>query len=119
MGPPPEDYTACHGKTAGSVAELISPRGDKISGICREDANGKLVLRPDHAPGGGQNGHPGPPPEAYAACTGKTPGSPAQFTDRNGETVSGVCESRGERLVLRPDRPPMGLDAGQINSQQH
>lgn len=47
----------------------------------------------------------GPPPEAYAACKNKKEGDRAQFTDRNGVTLTGTCQSDGSRLVLRPDRP--------------
>ena len=48
----------------------------------------------------------GPPPEAFAACKGKTEGATAQFTGRNGEIVAGICRVADGRLVLRPDRPP-------------
>ncbi len=46
----------------------------------------------------------GPPPEAYTACEGKSPGDVAQFISPRGETVTGTCELEGDRLVLRPDR---------------
>lgn len=46
----------------------------------------------------------GPPPEAYAACIGKTVGATATFVDPRGETISGTCQQEGERMVLRPDR---------------
>ena len=49
-------------------------------------------------------GRPGPPPEAYSACEGKSQGDEAEFTGRNGETVSGVCEFEGDSLVLKPLR---------------
>lgn len=45
----------------------------------------------------------GPPPEAYQACEGKSPGSPAQFVDPAGETVKGICEEEDGKLVLRAD----------------
>ena len=47
----------------------------------------------------------GPPPEAFAACVGKSAGATAQFTNRRGEVVTGTCEERDGKLVLRPDRP--------------
>ncbi len=106
-GPPPEAYKACEGKTAGSRSEFVSPRGDTIAGVCQHDGNGRIVLRPDHPPGGQVNGHRGPPPEAYLACQGKTVGNVAQFAGPNGETIQGTCETDGESLVLRPYHPPV------------
>jgi len=51
---------------------------------------------------------PGPPPEAYTACEGRCAGDTAGFVGPRGETITGVCEQDGDRLVLRPDRsgPP-------------
>ncbi len=45
-GPPPEAYKACEGKSVGSSAQLVDPRGETVNGTCEEE-NGKLVLRPD------------------------------------------------------------------------
>lgn len=45
-GPPAEAYKACEGKSEGSMAEFVDPRGETLSGIC-EIENGRLVLRPD------------------------------------------------------------------------
>ena len=47
----------------------------------------------------------GPPPEAYEACEGKSPGDEAAFITPRGETIRGTCEEEGDRLVLRPDKP--------------
>ena len=49
---------------------------------------------------------PGPPPEAYTACEGKSAGDAAEFQSPRGDTVTGTCEQEGDRLVLRPDNPP-------------
>jgi len=46
-GPPPEAYQACEGKSAGSSAQFVNPRGETVKGTCEEE-DGKLVLRPDH-----------------------------------------------------------------------
>jgi hypothetical protein len=46
---PPEAYNACEGKTVGSPASLVSPRGDTVNGIC-EEHSGRLLLRPDQPP---------------------------------------------------------------------
>jgi len=45
-----------------------------------------------------------PPPEAYSACTNKKAGYKAQLITPHGETISGTCVQRGDRLVLRPDQ---------------
>ncbi|MFM8331234.1 MAG: hypothetical protein ACKN9T_06055 [Candidatus Methylumidiphilus sp.] len=103
-GPPPEAFKACEGKAVNARAEFTSPRGDKVAGVCLNDGNGKLVLRPDHPPGGARRG---PPPEAYQACVGKAAGSTAQMQGPRGETIQGTCEMEAAaRLVLRPARPP-------------
>ena len=47
----------------------------------------------------------GPPPEAYTACEGKSAGDKAEFVSPRGDTVTGTCEEKGDRLVLRPDNP--------------
>jgi hypothetical protein len=44
--PPPEAYEACEGKAAGTAAQLITPRGDTITGVCK-NIDGKMVLAPD------------------------------------------------------------------------
>ena len=45
-GPPPEAYEACEGKSTGDEAELITPRGETVTGTCEEEGD-QLVLRPD------------------------------------------------------------------------
>ena len=110
FGPPPEAFKACEGKSSGSRSEFASPHGDTVAGVCENDGNGKIVLRPDHPPGSQDVGHRGPPPEAYQACVGKTAGGIAQFVSPKGETIQGTCEAEGERLVLRPYHPPISKD---------
>jgi len=51
---------------------------------------------------------PGPPPEAVAACKGKTEGTQVSFNARGGETVSGVCQKIGDVLAARPLGGPPG-----------
>ncbi len=61
----------------------------------------------DDSSSGRQGGrHQGPPPEAYTACEGKSAGDTAEFVSPHGDTVTGTCEERDGRLVLRPDNPP-------------
>jgi hypothetical protein len=45
-GPPLEAYKACEGKSAGSTAQFVNPRGETVIGVCQEE-NGKMVLRPN------------------------------------------------------------------------
>ena len=49
QGPPPEAYTACEGKSAGDIAEFVSPHGDTVCGTCEQEGD-RLVLRPDNPP---------------------------------------------------------------------
>ncbi len=46
VGPPPEAYNACEGKKVGDASQFVNPRGETVSGICKE-RDGKLILRPD------------------------------------------------------------------------
>ena len=46
-GPPPEAYSACEGKTAGTPASFTNHRGETINGVCQPDHSGKLVVRRD------------------------------------------------------------------------
>lgn len=70
------------------------------------------VLAQDGPPsdGGGQAGRPpGPPPEAIAACKGKTEGTQVSFTLRDGKSVTGTCRTMDGQLAAMPDRmPPRG-----------
>ncbi len=50
-GPPPEAYKACEGKTVGSTAQFVDPRGETLTGTCGEE-NGRLVIRPDRGGAG-------------------------------------------------------------------
>ncbi len=47
--PPPEAYTACEGKNAGDTAEFVGPRGDKVTGTCKQQGD-RLFLVPDNPP---------------------------------------------------------------------
>jgi hypothetical protein len=56
MKPPPEAYTACKGKTEGTVVQFTTPRGETLKGICRL-FDGVLVAEPERKgpPPGGSN----------------------------------------------------------------
>jgi hypothetical protein len=60
----------------------------------------------------------GPPPEAYTACEGKSAGDTAQFESPRGDTVTGTCVQKDDRMVLRPDNPPPGR-RGKDTEQQN
>jgi len=81
-----------------------SAYGDQAAPGVTEGSRIQQDGKGESAPQGGPRF--GPPPEAFRACEGKTAGSTAQFTNPRGETVTGLCRSDGERLVLRPDRNP-------------
>jgi hypothetical protein len=55
-----------------------------------------------------QDARRGPPPEAIAACSGKTAGAAVTFTGRNGKTFSGTCQQDGKVLAARPSGAPAG-----------
>jgi hypothetical protein len=65
-GPPPEAYKACEGKSAGSSAQFINPRGETVTGTC-VDENGTRVLRPDHR----KHDRPGPAPDVRGQGPGE------------------------------------------------
>ncbi|RWX52511.1 hypothetical protein VU01_100416 [Candidatus Electrothrix marina] len=106
--PPPEAYTACKGKQPGEKASFTGPMGHAVSGTCEQQGGGRLFLRPDHLGRGNGNGIP---PAAYRDCTGKRLGDAVQITGPAGRTISGTCQSDGDRLYLRLDSPP-GMNAG-------
>ena len=98
--PPPEAYTACEGKHPGEKARFTGPRGNTVSGTCEQQGDGRLLLRPDH-PGMGNR----IPPAAYQDCIGKRLGDSVQIVTPNGRTITGTCQSDGDRLYMRPNPP--------------
>jgi hypothetical protein len=53
----------------------------------------------------------GPPPEAIAACKGKSEGTAVQFTTPRGDTLKGVCKLINGTLAAAPEggmRGPQG-----------
>lgn len=56
---------------------------------------------------GGEGGRPqGPPPEAIAACEGKSEGDSCEFTNPRGDTLSGICQTVEEQLACAPEGGP-------------
>jgi hypothetical protein len=56
----------------------------------------------------------GPPPEALAACKGKSSGTECSFQSPHGDNVSGTCFAPKTDLPLgcRPSHPPNGGGKG-------
>ncbi|XAH22678.1 hypothetical protein AAFF27_22170 [Xylophilus sp. GW821-FHT01B05] len=62
-----------------------------------------------NAPPSDRGGHRGPPPEAIAACQGKTEGTSVSITMRDGRTMTGTCKTGPDgTLAARPDHMPPG-----------
>jgi len=104
--PPLEAYTACEGKQPGEEASFVTQMGNTISGQCKQQQDGRLILMPDQL-----IRNDAIPPAAYQECLGKKLGDAAQITAPNGTTISGTCQADKDRLYLRPDSPP-GMNAG-------
>ncbi len=57
---------------------------------------------------------PGPPPEFFAACKGKTAGDTVMIETPRGDKIKATCEEKGDQLVARPvDPPPPPPEHGQ------
>jgi hypothetical protein len=54
-----------------------------------------------------------PPPEAIAACQGKSVGTAASFTGRDGRTISGPCTQMGDVVAVPPPRRARGASGPQ------
>ena len=68
-----------------------------------------------------QGGPMKPPPEAIAACKGKTEGTSVQFTTPRGDTLKGVCKKFKGVLAAMPEMggpPPQGNRPDEGNSGQ-
>jgi hypothetical protein len=62
-----------------------------------------------------------PPPEAIAACKGKSEGTSVQFTSPRGDTFTGVCKLFEGVLTAMPERgtpPPKDNKSNESNSEQ-
>ena len=56
----------------------------------------------------GRQEPPAPPPEAYAACKGKTEGASVTLTMPDGKSLAGTCRTMGGTLVAMPAGGPGG-----------
>ncbi len=56
----------------------------------------------------GQGRPQGPPPEAIAACEGKSAGDSVTFTGRRGETLEATCQEKDGQLAAVPNNMPEG-----------
>lgn len=61
-----------------------------------------------------------PPPEAIAACKGKSEGASVQFATPRGETLKGICRKFESVLAAMPERgaPPPRSNKDENNSGQ-
>ena len=55
-GPPEEAIQACEGMNAGDTVEFETPRGDTVSGICREIRDQLVAVPEGGPPGRGRGG---------------------------------------------------------------
>jgi hypothetical protein len=62
------------------------------------------------------SGPVGPPPEAIAACVGKSEGTSVSFTGRHGETFNGVCRLIGGVLAATPQQRHVHMNLKDGNS---
>lgn len=69
------------------------------------------------------DGPPGPPPEAVAACSGRTQGAACSFKTPRGDQMSGTCAAPpapgnppGGRGEAASPPPPLPRDAGVTQS---
>lgn len=104
--PPLKAYTACEGKQPGEQSSFVSELGNTISGLCEQQQDGRLILKPNNLIRSNAI-----PAEAYQECDGKKLGDTVQLTLPTGKTISGTCQSDGDRLFFRLDTPP-GMDIG-------
>ena len=56
----------------------------------------------------GRQAPPAPPPEAYAACKGKTEGASVTLTMPDGKSLTGTCRTMDGTLVAMPAGGPGG-----------
>ena len=54
----------------------------------------------------GQGRPQGPPPEAIAACEGKSAGDSVTFTGRRGETLEATCQEKDGQMAAVPENMP-------------
>lgn len=68
------------------------------------------VLLPASAFASGRGGGrpQGPPPEAIAACEGKSVGDSVEFEGRRGDTVEATCKEIEGQIVAFPNNMPEG-----------
>ncbi len=67
-----------------------------------------LLPASSYASGGGKGRPQGPPPEAIAACEGKSSGDSVEFTGRRGDSIEATCQEVEGQLAAVPNNPPKG-----------
>ena len=88
------------------IAPVIAASGAALIGFATAAATSTTAEPPAPPASGAPHG---PPPEAIAACKGKTEGTTVSFTGRGGETLTGTCQTTNGVLAARPAGGPGGV----------
>jgi len=92
------------GQEAGQGAGYGGPLVERGQGMGMRQGSGQGA---GYGRQGGQNGRMGPPPEAFAACAGKSEGATCSFNAPHG-VVTGVCGQRPPGFLCVPMGGPGG-----------
>ena len=98
QGPPQEASDACSGLSGGGAAQFTPPRGDAVSGTCRQ-IRGQMVAVPEGGPSGGRMGKGS---GRHFARLAKA----LDLTDAQKEQVKAILETEREKVA--PLRQTLG-----------
>ena len=98
QGPPQEAIDACAGLREGDAVQFTTPRGDTVSGTCRQ-IRGQLVAVPEGGPSGGRMGKGS---GRHFARLAKA----LDLTDAQKEQVKTILETEREKVA--PFRQKLG-----------
>lgn len=98
QGPPQEAIDACAGLREGDAVQFTTPRGDAVSGTCRQ-IRGQMVAVPEGGPSGGRMGKGSGRHFARLARA-------LDLTDAQKEQVKAILETEREKVA--PLRQKLG-----------
>ncbi|MGZ8449674.1 MAG: Spy/CpxP family protein refolding chaperone [Candidatus Deferrimicrobiaceae bacterium] len=98
QGPPQEAIDACAGLHEGDAVQFTTPRGDAVSGTCRQ-IRGQMVAVPEGGPPGGRMGKGSG--RHFARLAGAL-----DLTDAQKEQVKAILETEKEKVA--PLRQTLG-----------